>query len=147
MKKSTLLTALTITVTGCTSIPTSLNSAPVPKDRLILKSQKDEKNSSEIVLIRDRSLSGSACYYAVYVDDKLAARIGASERAVFNLEPGERKLKVTRDPQESGLCSLGDDMTEQKITLGASDKKYFRLSMSMAGSPDLESIQPPADKF
>ena len=86
-------------------------------------------------------MSGSSCSYAIYVDDKPAARIRVSERATFYLEPGLRKLKVTRDPQETGLCSLGDDRTETELVLSPSEKKYLRLSMNLAGSPDLQTIQ------
>lgn len=134
-------------LSGCTSIATSLESKPVPTARLFLKAQKREKDIAEVVIIRDRSFAGSACYYAIYVDDNLAAKIGAAERAEIKLDTGERRIKVTRDTQASGLCSLGDDMTEQKVVLMGSDKKYFRLSMTFSGWPQLESIQAPVEKL
>lgn len=115
--------------------------------RVFLSSQSDQKNAAELVVIRDRSMSGGLCSYAIYVDDQLAARIYKAERAVFRLEPGERRLKVTRDPQETGLCASGDDMTEEKVTLSSSEQRYFRLSTNIAGSPNLQVIQPPKEKL
>jgi len=145
--KTNLLVFLTLVISGCATAPSLLNSKPVPEDRLLLGSKLNEKPSAEIGIFRDSSISGSACYYAVYVDEALAARIGSSERVVFKLDPGERRLKITRDPQGKGLCSSGDDMAEEKITLVASDKKYFRLSMTISGWPKLHSMQVPAERF
>jgi hypothetical protein len=119
----------------------------VPADRVLLNSQKSEKNAAEIVLVRDRSFAGGGCYYAVYVDNQLAARIGAAEKVALSIEPGERQLKITRDPQGKGLCSLGDDISEQKVALGPSDKRYFRLSTSISGWPHLEPMDAPIENF
>lgn len=138
---------LTVILIACASTPTVSSSISVPTDRHLLHSATTEKNTSEIVIVRDRSFAGGACYYAVYVDNQLAARIGAAEKVALKIEPGERHIKITRDPQGRGLCSLGNDMTEQKVALGRSDKRYFQLSTSISGWPHLEGIEAPTEKF
>lgn len=143
MRPSNLSPILFMMLAGCASLPSSPPS--VPEERLLLNSARGEADSAEIVVIRDGSIAGSACYYAIYVDDKLAVRIGSGEKAALRLEPGERKLKVTRDPEGEGLCSSGGDMTERQVILENSEKKYFRLSMSFSGWPRLESLQAPAE--
>lgn len=145
--KFKLFSILILILAGCTSIPTSMSSQPITTDRLLLNSKKDAKNSAEIIVVRDRSMSGAGCYYAIFIDNKLAARIAPSEKATFNLTPGQKQLKITRDPQGQGLCSSGDDMTEEKVALNGSDKKYFRLSTTLSGWPDLQTFEPSTDKF
>lgn len=130
-------------VTACTSLETSLRSDPVPADRMFLSSEN--KGSTQLTIIRDRSLAGSICYYAIYIDDKLVSRIGTAEKATFTLEPGERKIQITRDKQGAGLCSSGDDETTEKVALVSGQKKYYRLSQNMAGSPNLKVLEVPPE--
>lgn len=127
-------------ISGCTSVQTSLNTTPIPSNRVFLISNKNEKDTAEITIIRDRSLAGSICYYAIFVDNVLTARIGPSEKFTANVKPGEHKLKITRDPQGDYLCSSGDDMTEKLIDVSNSEKKHFRLSTSISGWPELQTI-------
>jgi hypothetical protein len=144
MRASLAFSVLLLTLSGCTSMPTSMESTPVPEDRFLFTTGSEDNSAAEVIVIRDRSFSGSACYYAIHIDGQLAARIAPSERAVFKLKPGKAQLKVTRDSKGSGLCSLGDDVTEKIVTLDNSEKKYFRLSMSISGWPHLDQIQNPS---
>ena len=141
--KTNILFFLMFIISGCTTIQTSLNTSPIPANRIFLNSKINEKDTAEIIIIRDRSLAGSICYYAIYIDDVLSARIGSSEKFTLNVAPGQRKLKITRDPQGDYLCSSGDDMTEKMIDISNSEKKHFRLSTSISGWPELQSITIP----
>ncbi len=139
-----LMSAVVFTLLGCATSPTISESSPIPADRLLLKSNVDHKDSAEIVVIRDRSIAGSSCYYAVYIDDQLAARIGSEEKATFKVSPGTKQLKVKRDPLGDTLCASGDDMTEEAITLKGAEKKVFQLSTTISGWPYLENIATPS---
>jgi hypothetical protein len=122
-------------LTGCsTSQVTLKNSKEVPAER-ILAFQKAEPSNSEIVVIRDHGMAASGCYYGVMIDQVLAARLDVAERATFKLEPGERVLKIVRDPQGKGLCGLGDDQIEKKLKLQPWETQKFRLSLDLSGQP------------
>jgi hypothetical protein len=145
MRLITLLgMGLSLSVAACTSLETSLKSVPVPMNRMF-GDQKPGADAAQLTIIRDRSIAGSICYYAILIDDKLVARIANSEKATFALEAGGHKLQITRDKLGEGLCSSGDDETTQRITLEPKEKRFYRLSQNMAGSPNLRLLDIPAD--
>lgn len=143
--KKVIFVSIVSLAAACTSLETSLNAVPVPKNRMFESGDRDERKSVQLTIIRDRSIAGSLCYYAIYIDDKLVSRIGSSEKATFSLEPGERKIQVTRDKQGEGLCSSGDDEATMNIAFGPNERKFYRLSQSMAGSPNLKVLDVPSE--
>lgn len=144
MKKIIFVSVFSL-MTACASLETSMNSTPVPQSRMFESSDKSETKSTQLTIIRDRSIAGSVCYYAIYIDGKLVSRIGNSEKATFNLEPGERKIQITRDKQGEGLCSSGDDETTVNVNFGPNEKRFYRLSQNMAGSPNLQVLDVPSE--
>lgn len=105
-------------------------------DRMLAFSKANAKATSELMVIRDKGIAASGCYYGVLIDDVVvAARIDASERAAFKVEPGARPLKVTRDPQGKGLCGAGSDQTEVTIQLESGEIKKYRLTLDLSGQP------------
>jgi hypothetical protein len=134
------LLILIVALFGCSTTTKISNAETVPEERFYLNTKPIESSSAELVVWRDNSLSGSSCFYAIYLDDKLAARVASSEKVSFKLSPGKVNLKVSRDPMGEGLCSYGDDSIEKLIGLKGSDKKYIQLSMGISGWPKLKSI-------
>jgi hypothetical protein len=129
--------SLLLFLTACSTSQVALkNSKEAPAER-ILAFQKSLPSNSEIVIIRDQGMAASGCYYGVVIDQVLAARLDVSERASFNLEPGQRILKIVRDPQGKGLCGLGDDQIEKKIELRSGETQKFRLTLDLSGQPYL----------
>ena len=140
MKKSFLLGYVILLMTACSSMQTTTNAKKVPPERGFNETQSSD-HSAIIEIVRDLSLSGSICYYAIFADSKMVARIGTYEKLTLPVAPGEHYLKVTRDPQGGGLCGLGDDVTEEKVSVTNGEKRLYRLSMNIAGSPKLSILE------
>lgn len=60
---------------------------------------------------------------------------GVGEQLDVRGESGERKISVTRDPEERSLCSSGQDRVDQKISLSLNQTVKLRLGVSMFGAP------------
>jgi len=136
------LTPIIFMLWGCSTAQTAMTSSkPTPKERLLAYQNADDKSQTELIIIRDHGIAGSACYYAFFIDNVLAARMDVAERASFYLEPGKRSLKITRDPQGKGLCGLGDDAVEKEVSFIPNEKKSFRLYVDLSGQPDIKSYE------
>ncbi len=131
MIKLLLAISLSFAVAACATTPVPLSSAkPVPDDRLLAF-----QNSAIVTLIRDKGHVGSACYYGVYANGILAARIDVAEFVQLYLDPGEVLLRVGYDPYGKALCSFGKDMWIQRETLlKPGQKKGFRITTDASGN-------------
>lgn len=140
--KFLVVTLSTFILSACSTTQTSLNSAkPVPNQRFLSFQNKSEENQAELTVTRDQGIAASSCYYAVFIDGVLSARMDVSEQATFKLRPGKRSLKITRDPLGAGLCSLGDDSVEKEIVLESSQKSHVRLSLDLSGQPYIKNYE------
>ncbi len=120
----------------------------VPPYRMYRAESRSEKNSAELRILRDPLLNAHDCSFAIFIGEKLAARIGPNEEAVFNLEPGESHVTVKRDPtSERGCVSRDNLQTDEKITLAPGETKSFSLTFLADGWPILKplpaSVPPP----
>lgn len=141
--KALLITPAAILL-GCATTPEStINTKPVPKERLLAYQTETEETTAKITITRDKGNMGSGCYYALAINGDLAARLDPSERAIFFLKPGETLLRVGRDPMGKGLCSIGkDDWTQRETQLKPGDIKYFRISIDVNGKTDIQRSEP-----
>jgi len=137
--KRVLQLVLVLLVGGCATSPTPRDMAtPVPKDRLYVSQVKTPSDSATIVITRDQGILGSACYFGLWVDTKLAGRFDTGETATFYLPAGEHLLKVGRDPMGEGLCSPDTGTWIQRETmLKAGETKSFRMTLDGSGSIDI----------
>jgi len=133
--------ACALTLTGCaTSHLPSSQAVPVTKERVFAFQDKTETKNATLVLTRDVGFLGSGCYYGFWIDGTLAARFDVGETATFFVEPGERLLRVGRDPQGKGLCGFHESqMANQRESIfRPNEKKQFRLMLDPNGTIDVQ---------
>ncbi|MEX3986016.1 hypothetical protein AB4Y45_44915 [Paraburkholderia sp. EG287A] len=130
-----------IALTGCASEPMSLTSATkAPSERVTAyQTVPPGIDSGMLVITRDSGFTGGACFYAVSINGKLAARLDTGETARFIVPAGEVLLRSGRDPQGKGLCSLvKGEWTQRETALKPGETKLFRLSIDMNGKTDIQ---------
>ena len=127
-------------VSGCATTPVRHSDAiKAPQDRVLSHQTISDKATSTIVITRDEGFLGSGCYYAVFINTILAARLNPAETVNLYVEPGEIMLKVGRDPQGKGLCAVGqDDWTQRETIMRPHETKYFRLTIDVNGKTDIQ---------
>ena len=139
MKMVLLLGIALSALCGCASSPVSIKDAiQVPADRVLAFQEPTQDKSASLSVIRDSAFQGGGCYYALWINQTLAARLDTSEVAKFFVEPGELLLRVGRDPQGNGLCALGQDQWVQRETLlKPGEQKTFRMTIGVNGELDI----------
>ena len=133
-------TFLVAGISGCVMFPSATlptpedKARPVQRERLHAFQARSEGTSATLVVTRDLGIFGGACYYALAINGRLAARLDTGERSRFYLLPGEVLLSVGGDPQARGLCSIGQgDWSEQKVLLHPDETVYLRLAIETNG--------------
>ena len=131
-------------LSGCATTPTiPSNAQQAPNERILAFQQKTPKTTATLIVTRDSGFLGGGCYYSLAINSILAARLDVGETARFYLEPGEILLRVGRDPQGKGLCSVGQEHWTQRETILRSDEiKYFRLMLDANGAADIQRSEP-----
>jgi hypothetical protein len=130
-----------IAIAGCatTPVPPSEASA-LPQDRLLAFQAKPQTPSGMLVITRDTGFIGGGCYFALWINGRLAARFGAGEKSTFFVPPGEVLLRVGRDPHGGGLCSASvapTEWTQRETALRQDETKHFRLTIDANGKTDV----------
>ena len=125
----------TLVVGGCHTTPVPLEEAiPTPLPRLMAFQSPSPSYPSTLTIIRDKGFGGSSCYIMVYINNELAARMDAGEKAVFHVPAGNTLIMVGPDTQGEGLCWLADKYSDQIETyLNAQEKKPYRVSWTPGG--------------
>ena len=139
MKKICLL-LLVLSLTGCATTPVRLeNSKQAPPDRVLAFQAPATDKTGSLIVIRDEGMVASGCFFALYINSILAARLDVAESAKFTLEPGEILLKVGMDPLGKGLCGLGhkDQWIQRETFLKPGEQKAFRMQISEDGILDI----------
>jgi hypothetical protein len=134
---SAVLLLSSLVLGACSTAPIAMTEATaVPSDRLL---RPEGVGDASIVVTRDKGFFGSGCYFALYVNRALAARMAPGEAATFRLSPGEVLLGVGRDPQGSALCSSSLDavLVQRESMLRAGERKAFRIMLPSSGTPDI----------
>lgn len=125
---------------GCATTPTPIGEVtPAPKERVYAFQDSVKGKSGVIFVTRDQGTTGSACFYALWIDSVLSARLDTSERAKFILPVGEHVLKAGRDPSGKGLCGFELENSSQRETIiRENETKYFRFLIRLDGVPDVQ---------
>lgn len=115
---------------GCASHTVSRYTArPVPQDRLLAYQVKPTGPSAQIVLVRDAGMSGAACFFAVHVDQVLAARIDTGEIVTLHVPAGAVHLHVAAGDPLSSLCGGGPatSFANRELVLADGDAVTFSI--------------------
>ena len=77
---------------------------------------------------------GWSCYIMVYINNELAARMDAGEKAIFYVPAGHTLIMGGTDTRGEGLCWLADRYSDQIEThLSPQEKKPYRISWTFSG--------------
>ena len=124
-----------LALTGCGTKAVSLEKAsPTPSSRLLAFQNADHPGNSRVTVIRDKGFGKAGCYFEIYLNETMAARIDKSEKATFYLAPGPLLLAVGPDLKGPILCGYDPGNSKQiKTTLRSNEEKVFRISFSAGG--------------
>jgi hypothetical protein len=140
MRKLTGIAAVAVAslaLSACATTPISLAEAQsVPAGHLYAFQSPTVPDSAVLLITRDQGFLGSGCYYALYINDKLAARFNNGEKASFYVKPGQVLLRYGRDPQGRALCSTGENRwSTHETVMKPKQTKQFRLTLDANGRP------------
>lgn len=128
---------------GCSTTQQSIADASnAPADRVPYVSPPNANASIKVV--RDVGFLGAGCYYALYVEGELAARLAAGEMVQLSVRAGELRMSAARDPVGRALCNsqLDPSRTTRETTLKPGESKVFRLAITEAGTIDIMRAEP-----
>ena len=125
-----LITVATIAaLSGCAAPPSIGEAVPTPNDRLLGLQSENQGKGASITVIREGAAQAGHCFFGVYVDGKLVARLDNNEKASFHVMPGRRLVGVGADPQGSGPCSGNSSYRREVATwIQAGEKHTFRIA-------------------
>jgi hypothetical protein len=140
IKRASSLLIMAGLLTGCVTSPTPQSEViQAPKDRVFAYQKVPMEKSGTIFVTRDQGYSGAACFYGLWIDSILSARLDVAERAKFIVPIGEHVLKAGRDPNGSVLCGLdGATSTQRETIIREGETKYFRYILGADGVPDIQ---------
>jgi hypothetical protein len=139
VKKVLLIGIVFSVLCGCATTPVSVRDAKqITKDRLLAFQTTGADKTATLTVIRDEGILGSGCYYGLWINQTLAARVDVAEIATFFVEPGEILLRIGRDPLGKGLCGLEqDNWTQRETIMKPGDQKAFRMTIDENGKLDI----------
>ena len=137
LASSVVVAAGCLALSACATTPIQLSQAtPVPQSRLYAFQTPTASNEAVLLVTRDQGLVGSACYYALYINDTLAARLNNGEKATFYVKPGQVLLRYGRDPKGRALCGAGKNQwSTHETIMQPKQTKRFRLTLTANGRP------------
>lgn len=122
-------TAAVIMLNGCSAPPTIGQATPTPTSRLIALQTADQSKDGTITIIREGAAQAGHCFFAVYIDGQLVARLDNNEKANFHVKPGRRLIGVGSDPQGAGACSQNSQLKREVATwLQIGESQTFRIA-------------------
>lgn len=95
-----LIAAATITaLSGCAAPPTISEATPTPANRLLALQTEERGKDATVTVVREGAFQAGHCFFGVFVDGQLVARLDNNEKASFHVKPGRRLIGVGSDPQ------------------------------------------------
>lgn len=104
---------------------------PVPDDRVLAYQEPVRGPAGALRVTRGRAWEMGGCYLAIYINDRLAARMDPGETAMFKVPAGEVRLGVGNDPGARGTCRIGQSSQDMHVTPLAKGEHlhvHFRMS-------------------
>lgn len=137
MHRGWLIGLATMLLLGCVTKPPRPEQVRVPDPTRLIAYQSEQDGDATIIVTRDVGLSGGACFGAVFIDGKMAAKLGTGERAVFHVPSGDRILGSWNTG--SGLCGYreGTDRKEVSVSLRPGDIRKYRITINPGSGVEL----------
>lgn len=116
-------------LSGCAAPPSIGEATPAPANRLLALQAEDQGKDGTVTVIREGAAQGGHCFFGIYLDGKLVARLDNGEKASFYVKPGRRLIGVGSDPQGAGPCSGNAQFKREVATwLEVGEKQTFRIA-------------------
>lgn len=115
-----------------------------PADRVLAYQEPVRGPSGTLRITRGKAWEASACFAAVYINGRWAARLEDAETATFKVPAGKVQVGVGSDPQGRGTCRVGGDsqtMHETVVARGESVHVHFAFN---GGARFKEALLSPA---
>lgn len=114
---------------GCATVPVATAEArPVPQARILSDAfAKEDANTNEVVVKRDRGVNASACSSRVLVDGIAVADLYAGEKIALQLPLGDHIISA----RTSGLC--GGDLSEISVSVRKGNAIALRIGFGTNG--------------
>lgn len=124
-----LAAAMIVAFSGCAAPPTIGEALPAPGNRLLALQAEDRGKDATVTVVRESAIQAGHCFFGIYVDGKLVARLDNNEKATFHVKPGRRLIGVGSDPQGGGSCSGNSAYRREVATwIQVGDQQTFRIS-------------------
>ncbi|TDF81997.1 hypothetical protein N0B28_03150 [Pseudomonas sp. SD17-1] len=125
-----LITAVIIaTLSGCAAPPTVGEALPAPGNRLLALQTEEHGKDATVTVVRESAAQAGHCFFGIFVDGQLVARLDNNEKASFHIKPGRRLIGVGADPQGAGPCSQNTQFKREVATwLQIGENQTFRIA-------------------
>ena len=101
---------------------------PVSADRILAYQEPVRGPSGTLRITRGKAWEAGACFAAVYINGRWAARFEDAETASFKVPAGKVQVAVASDPKGRGTCRVGGDsqtVHDTVLAKGESLHVYF----------------------
>lgn len=127
--RSLLAAAIILAFSGCAAPPTVGEAIPAPANRLLTLQAEEHGKGATLTVVRESSIQAGHCFFGVFVDGKLVARLDNNEKATFYVKPGRRLVGVGFDPQGVGPCSGNSQFKREVATwIEVGESQTFRIA-------------------
>ncbi|WP_144174881.1 hypothetical protein [Pseudomonas sp. Kh13] len=121
--------AITTMLSGCAAPPTLGEATPIPSNRLLAYQTQDYGKDASVTVLRESAIQSGQCFFGIYVDGVLSARLDNNEKVSFYLKPGRHLIGVGPDPQGAGNCSGGYGYKREVATwVQVGEQQTFRIA-------------------
>jgi len=129
MLKAMTASAMVLTLNGCAAPPTVGEALPAPSNRLLALQVEDRGQDAVVTVVRESAIQAGHCFFGIYLDGQLVARLDNNEKASFHVKPGRRLVGVGSDPQGAGNCSGNSGFRREVATwIEVGEKQTFRIA-------------------
>jgi hypothetical protein len=115
-----------------------------PADRVLAYQEPVRGPSGTLRVTRGKAWEASACFAAIYINGRWAARLEDAETALFKVPAGKVQVGVASDPQGRGTCRVGQSTQQTHDTVlvkGESLHVFFEFN---GGARFSEALVAPA---
>lgn len=124
-----LAAAMIMAFSGCAAPPTIGEAVHAPDNRLLALQAEDRGKDATVTVVRESAIQAGHCFFGIYVDGKLVARLDNNEKASFHVKPGRRLVGVGSDPQGAVSCSGNSGYRREIATwIGVGEQQRFRIA-------------------
>ncbi|MDR6394656.1 hypothetical protein [Herbaspirillum seropedicae] len=129
--------AIAVALAGCATSPVPMTEArDVPPERVDKSLPQAASPFGTITVVRDSGFLGQGCYFGLYIDGELVARLANSERHTVTLPAGEHILGTAAVGRV--LCAREDERRETATIIKPGEHKIYRISARPSGEISID---------